>query len=193
MLGKQAKVLTGTQIKTMLHFVATTRHSERNKVIFLLSVKAGLRAKEVAGLTWGMVLDGDKQIGEVLRIPDSAAKGRSGGIIPLATDLKAALFDLLALSALKGLGDPVIQMARGAATSAQVIVNIFADWYRELGFTGCSSHSGRRTFITQTARHIGLYGGSLRDVQALARHKSLSMTQRYIEIDTEAMRRVVNW
>jgi len=73
-----------------------------------------------------------------------------------------------------------------------VIVNAFWHWYRALGFDGCSSHSGRRTFITNAARNISRFGGSLRDVQALARHSSLSMTQMYIEIDSEAMRKVVD-
>lgn len=61
-----------------------------------------------------------------------------------------------------------------------------------LGFDGCSSHSGRRTFITSAARTIGRFGGSLRDVQMLARHSSLGMTQAYIEIDSEAMWKVVD-
>jgi integrase len=74
-----------------------------------------------------------------------------------------------------------------------VIVNLFGEWYSALGFDGCSSHSGRRTFITQAARNIGRFGGSLRDVQQLARHSSLAMTQRYIEVDTEALRKVVDW
>ena len=60
-------------------------------------------------------------------------------------------------------------------------MNLFAGWYRALGFNGCSSHSGRRGFITNAARKIGAVGGSLRDVQLLAGHSSLSTTQRYIE------------
>ena len=86
----------------------------------------------------------------------------------------------------------VIQTRRRKATNPQVIVNAFWHWYRALGFDGCSSHSGSRTFITSAARSISRYGGSLRDVQALARHSSLSMTQMYIEVDPEAMRKVVD-
>ena len=88
--------------------------------------------------------------------------------------------------------EKVIRTERSAATSAQVIINLFRQWYMALGFDGCSSHSGRRTFITMTARNIGRFGGSLRDVQALARHRSLAMTQRYIEIDSQAMQKVVD-
>ena len=56
------------------------------------------------------------------------------------------------------------------------------------GNEGCSSHSGRRTFFTNTARKISTVGGSLRDVQMLAGHTALSSTQRYIDADVEAQR-----
>jgi integrase/recombinase XerD len=75
--------------------------------------------------------------------------------------------------------------------SAAVIVNKFAGWYRALGFVGASSHSGRRTFITNAARRISTVGGSLRDVQLLAGHSVLGTTQRYIEADGLAQRRIV--
>jgi integrase/recombinase XerD len=70
-------------------------------------------------------------------------------------------------------------------------VNLFHRWYRHLGFEGCSSHSGRRTFTTNAARKISTVGGSLRDVQALAGHSNLRTTQRYIEENPEAHARVV--
>ena len=63
-----------------------------------------------------------------------------------------------------------------------MIVNLFAGWYRTLGFSGCSSHSGRRTFITGAARKITRVGGSLRGVQMWAGHAALSTTQHYIEV-----------
>jgi len=89
-------------------------------------------------------------------------------------------------------GQSVIQTRRGRGTSAQVIVNSFAEWYRKLGFVGCSSHSGRRSFITQAARKASLVDGSLRDVMALAGHQSLTTTSRYIEMDAEAQSKLVN-
>jgi len=79
----------------------------------------------------------------------------------------------------------------GTPMAAQVITNWFFRLYRELGYEGCSSHSGRRTAITNWARKISSVDGSLRDVQALARHSSIAMTQRYIEVSEDACRRVV--
>lgn len=86
----------------------------------------------------------------------------------------------------------VVSTERSDHTSAQAVVNMFKRWYADLGLLGCSSHSGRRTFITNAAKRIGTVGGSLRDVQMLAGHSSLAVTQRYIESDSEAQRRVVD-
>jgi integrase/recombinase XerD len=192
MLGKQAKALSLQQTNLVLGYLDRTRYPIRNRVIFLLSFKAGLRAKEIANITWAMVLSADGSVSDEIRLENGASKGRSGGVIPMSKHLKSSLAELLSSSQPVFSGNRVIQTSRSGPTSPQVIVNMFYGWYKAVGLIGCSSHSGRRTFITQAARNIGRFGGSLRDVQALARHQSLAMTQRYIDIDAEAMRKVVN-
>ena len=72
------------------------------------------------------------------------------------------------------------------------IVCWFANAYNAIGLEGCSSHSGRRTFITRAARLVHKAGGSLRDVQLLAGHRSIQTTQRYIDGDTDAQRKLVS-
>ena len=69
---------------------------------------------------------------------------------------------------------------------------MLASWFEDVGLNGCSSHSGLRTFITNAAKKISSVGGSLRDVQMLAGHSSLAVTQRYIEGDGEARAKLVN-
>lgn len=187
-LGKQAKVLNSKQVDALLHHVGGLRHGLRNQLIVLLSVRAGLRAKEVANLKWNMIVGADGEVGDYIHLTDEASKGRSGRIIPLNKQLKAALSGLQRIER----GEWVIRTERSDHTSAQAIVNLFQRWYRDLGLIGCSSHSGRRTFITNAARKISTVGGSLRDVQHLAGHSSLQTTQRYIEGDSEARRRVVD-
>lgn len=193
MSGKQAKVLNASQQKTVLAFLQSTRHPLRNKVIFLLSVKAGLRAKEIAKLRWGDVSNASGEMVDHLVIEDRRSKGKSGRTIPLHKDLRVSLSELRETCQWGSSGDPVIQTERcgGSSTSAQVIVNLFRNWYLTLGFAGASSHSGRRTFITNAARKISQVGGSLRDVQKLAGHSSLQTTQRYIEFDSAAQKKVV--
>lgn len=202
-LGKQAKVLTKKQVEFVQSYLSKTRSPVRNQTIFLLSVKTGLRAKEIASLKWSMAINSDGMIADTLSLTNDASKGKSGGrVIPLHPEVKALLISLMdeKLSRSSMLNDDdeeeiynsfVIGTERSGRTSAQVIVNLFQSWYKDLGLIGCSSHSGRRTFITEAAKKVSSVGGSLRDVQSLAGHSSLQTTQRYIEVDTEAQRKLI--
>ena len=191
-LGKQAKTLTKPQIDAVLGYLAKTRYPVRDRVIFLLSVKADLRAKEIASLTWSMVTDAEGALADPISLTDIASKGRAGRVIPMNKDLRAALAALKAEADKASRQSPfVVTTERAGRTSSYAIVNKFAAWYRTLGFNGASSHSGRRTAITAWARRISTVGGSLRDVQLLAGHSALTTTQRYIESDGLAQRRVV--
>jgi integrase/recombinase XerD len=120
---------------------------------------------------------------------DSASKGRSGRVIPLSDEVRQALIEYR--ETVPHAGPHVICTERSLETSAQAIVNMFHRWYRHLGFVGCSSHSGRRTFITNAARKISTVGGSLKDVQELAGHSNLRTTQLYIDPNPQAQHRVV--
>lgn len=195
-LGKQAKTLTKTQIDTVSAYLRTRRHGLRDQTIFLLSVRAGLRAKEIAYLRWSMVTDADGNVGDAIHLTDAASKGRSGRIVPLNRQLRANLVELAEPARRNDANDYqtayVIITERSQRTTPQVIVNMFHRWYHEIGLIGCSSHSGRRSFITNAAKKISTVGGSLRDVQILAGHSSLAVTQRYIDGDSEARRKIVD-
>jgi integrase/recombinase XerD len=189
MAGRQAKVLSEAQIDHLFAWCTTTRHPLRNRALVLLSVKAGLRAGEIANLTWDMVLGPTGAVEPALELRDAAAKNGSGRRIPLHPELRHALVDLRLEAPADG---PVIQSERGQPMTARSVVNWFADAYGALNLAGCSSHSGRRTFITRAARLVHQAGGSLRDVQLLAGHRSIQTTQRYIDGDTDAQRRLVS-
>src|SRR6266446_5133963 len=189
MPGKQAKVLSKDDLQDLLVYASVTRNPIRNRVIVLLSAKAGLRAGEIANLTWDMVLDPNGAIGTVLELRDHAAKKRSGRLIPLHNDLRNALASWRGVTS--GIG-PVVLSERGYAMTPLSIVVWFARAYRAVGLKGCSSHSGRRTFITRAARLVHRAGGSLRDVQLLAGHRSIQTTQRYSDGDTDAQRKLVS-
>ena len=194
-IGKQAKILNDKQQNLTMAHLETTRYPLRNKIIFLLSFKEGLRAKEISKLAWCMVCNSDGKIADVINLSNNASKGKySGRIIPLHKELKILLADLLAEKQKDeyfSLDKPIISTERGEHTTPQVIVNFFYHLYKTIGFNGCSSHSGRRTFITNAAKHISLVGGTLNDVRLLAGHSSLATTQRYIAYDTEAQRKIV--
>ncbi len=188
MAGKQAKILSLGDVNDLLVFANCTRQPLRNRVIVLLAAKAGLRAVEIANLTWDMVVSPTGDVGSVIELRDIVAKNSSGRLIPLHPDLRDALNAYRNLS--NGVG-PVIRSERGGPMMPLSIVVWFNRAFRNIGLRGCSSHSGRRTFITRAARLVHKAGGSLRDVQLLAGHRSIQTTQRYIDGDSDVQRKLV--
>ena len=189
-IGKQAKILNTKQQTMILAYLENTRYPLRNKIMFLLSFKAGLRAKEISKLTWSMVCDSEGYISDSINLPNNASKGKySGRIIPIHKDLKKLLTDLKQDNT--SLSSHIITTERDKKMSAQAIVNFFYLLYKGLNMDGCSSHSGRRTFITQAAKMISQAGGTINDVRQLAGHSSLATTQRYIEYNTETHKKII--
>jgi len=189
MAGKQAKTLTRQQVLAALRRANRSRYPQRDRVMVLLSFKAGLRAGEIANLTWPMLLDSQGRLSGYIELSDAVAKKQSGRTIPMHPQLVTAL---KALRQQNGSSGRVIRSERGVGLRPGSVVNWFARLYGELGFLGCSSHSGRRTFITNAARLVFRAGGSLRDVQQLAGHRSIEQTQGYIDSDTHTKRRLIS-
>jgi integrase/recombinase XerD len=190
MVGKRAKILSANNVEDLLVFARQTRHPIRNQVLVLLSVKAGLRAGEIAHLTWQMLTGPTGEVGSSLELQDRVAKKGSGRAIPIHPELRTALVKLARLALV--LEGPIIRSERGGPMTPVSIVCWFAKAYRAIGLQGCSSHSGRRTFITRAARLVHHAGASLRDVQLMAGHRSIQTTQRYIDGDTDAQRKLVS-
>ena len=91
-LSKQANVLSKAQIAAINNHIKMQRHGLRNQVVFGLSIKAGLRAKEIACLRWSMLLEADGKIGKCINLTNEASKGNSGRIIPLNKELREMLY-----------------------------------------------------------------------------------------------------
>lgn len=189
MAGRQARILTPAQLNTAIRYVRGHSNPVRSRVLILLSVKAGLRAAEIAKLEWPMLLDPVGRVAHSMAIENRIAKKGGGRILPIHTDLRKALIELH--RQVDDHGGSVIRSAFGGPMRPNSIVNWFISLFAELGFNGCSSHSGRRTFITAAARCAHKAHGSLRDVQLLAGHRSIETTQSYIDGDSSAQRRLI--
>ena len=188
MAGRQARVLTDAVTRRALAAVRGRPDALRDRAMALLSLRAGLRAGEIAGLDWSMVLDPAGRVAHTLAVPDRIAKRGGGRRVPLHPELRRALVALWRRADRTG---PIIPSRRGGHLRPNSVVNWFVALFAEIGAEGCSSHSGRRTFITQAARRAHRAGASLRDVQLLAGHRSITVTQGYIDGDTDAQRRLV--
>jgi integrase len=185
-----AKTVLPAEVDLLVQYAESRRYAERNRVIVLLSFKAGMRACEISGLKWEMVLGSDGAVGDQISLAQGITKGGRGRTIPMHAQLREAL-QLLHLPQGRPMSGHVLQSERKSRFKTQSVVNWFADAYRYLGLVGCSSHSGRRTFITTSVRVLAKTGGSLRDIQELAGHRALTTTERYIEGDRAAQRRLI--
>lgn len=182
----QARALDDKRLKQALG----AAKSERETAMLLLSIKAGLRAVELAGLKWRDV----DLAGPSLLL--KRTKGDRERIVPLARDVVEAL--LAYRRTLAGKVDPERPVFTnkhahpGEPLSANAVAVWFHRYYAALGWEGFSSHSGRRTFATRVARNIITAGGSLKDVMHLLGHAHLSTTSRYIETSEDAQKTVVD-
>src|SRR3954451_9731074 len=78
MLGRQAKTISHPTLRRMLAYARRTRTPKRDQVIVLLSVKAGLRACEIAALEWPMVLDANGAVGDLIEIRTAICQASVG-------------------------------------------------------------------------------------------------------------------
>ena len=111
MAGGQAKILSDADIKRLLKVARDSRHPVRNTAIVQLSVRAGLRASEIALLDWSMVTDGRGNIANVITLPGAITKYGHARRLPIRGELKLALAKMRSRTSRHG---PVIASERTA-------------------------------------------------------------------------------
>lgn len=191
---KRAQMYTDEQQREILDYLANrTIYPERNRSIFLLSSRAGLRAGEIAQLCWHHVLNYKGEIGNTIRVSDDISKGKRGREFEMSKDLISALKAQYIHDDKPHPNTRIALNYQNNPMTPNAISNKFHYWFvKRLNWHGFSSHSGRRTFITKAAQNINLCGGSIYDVSMMAGHNQLSSTQDYIEGNTKAQKKVVN-
>lgn len=203
---KRAKIIDPKQFALLLKEIRHSDHALRDEVALRLSYFAGLRAKEIACLRWARnILGPDGEVMDDLHITSDVGKRSVERMIPFEPKLKDALQrlrrarpeDVYVFYALHNYvqatdeaGNPVTEQGQ---VTASAVVQWFKRLYAKVGFQGCSSHSGRRTFITTRARTANLEGCSIVDVQKLAGHLRLETTGTYIEPSPQQRNLVSAW
>ena len=186
---KQAKLLTDAEFKRLSTVVDGLRHSTRNHTAVALSFYAGLRACEIAALRVGDVFDSSGAVRDTIHLSAAQTKGSHSCTVLVNKKLRTALVRYARAypqHAAKPAA-PLIYSGKGGSFTAQTIVNLFQRLYKLAGIDGASSHSGRRQFVTELADK----GVNARVVQALARHKHLNTTMRYIELNEHKLRNAI--
>lgn len=186
---KQAKVLSDQEVKRVLAVIAQDRHADRNRMAFMFSMLAGLRACEIASLTFGAVVDGQGKPKSEIYLAHTMTKGRKGRTVMVSERLQKEVARFIATTGTVDPAKPLIASQKSNKPfSANTLVQLFCRIYAEAGVEGASSHSGRRSFITTLASK----GVGARVLQHLAGHSSLATTQRYIDVNDHQLRAAVN-
>lgn len=213
MVGKPQKgfelprILEDWEIRWLLELAKETRYPERNQAIVLLACDAGLSPREIALIRRCNVLTDRGVLGDHIDLIGVPRKRLAARRIPIGhkTRLWWAIHDVLDNA--PGIpADPLIISERalegGGATRSpgakrlepmrpSSISYIFWKLFDRAGIQGASARSGRATFIVRAGRKLRSAGASARDIQALAGHRSLETTQRFLEADMEAQSRVI--
>lgn len=179
-------MLTDTEFKRLSAVIRSLRYATRNHTIVALIFYAGLRACEIAALRVENVFDEAGSVKDTIYLAADQTKGADSGTVLVNAKLKRQLVAFAKQYPLhvNNRTGPLLFSAKGGGFTAQTIVNLFKRMYRLAGIEGASSHSGRRQFVTELADK----GINARLVQVLARHKHLSTTQRYIDVNESKLR-----
>ena len=184
---KQARTLTDKQLKVVLVHCATRRHGARDRAIVLTSFLAGLRAKEIASLTLDDICDVSGRVKEEFALSPYQTKGKKARRVFLNTQLRKELAAYIKEYRPRSGCNSLFQSQKGAGFSANTMCQLLNHIFDQAGFSDATSHSGRRSFITNLAAK----GVGVRVLAELAAHASISTTQRYIDVNDDQIRAAV--
>jgi integrase/recombinase XerD len=186
-MTKQAKTLNERELQRLLDFVKTTKSAARNRAIILLTHLAGMRIGEVAAVRICDVVASDGAVRDEINLSAAQTKGNRSRSVLLNERVQGEITAYLRTVRVRDPKQALFKTQRSAAFTANSLTQVVNGIYRNAGFDGASSHSGRRGFLTNLAEK----GVSVRVMMALAGHANMATTQRYIDLRPGVLRNAV--
>jgi integrase/recombinase XerD len=188
-MSKQAKTLTAEELRRVLDYTATRKHSTRNRALVLMSFYSGCRVGELSSLTYTDVVDDEGVVRNEIRLKAENTKTKEARIVFVNAKLKKELQQYASTykPADTKLKFFYSQKRDSNGYNANTLTQFFHYLYKRAGVFGASSHSGRRTFITNLANK----GVGVRLLASLAGHRNISTTQAYIDVNDDMKRKAV--
>lgn len=186
---KQAKTLNQQELRRVLDHISTRKHAARNRAMLLMTHWAGMRVGEVAALTWADVIDSSGNIKTEIRLSATQTKGNDTRTVLLSERLRKELAVYVKSQKLRDINHSFFstQKETRRGFTANTLAQHFYHLYKAAGIEGASSHSGRRTFITNLAAK----GVGVRVLMTLAGHKNISTTQVYIDVNDNMLKAAI--
>lgn len=186
---KQAPVLSERDIKRVLQKCTQTAFPQRNRCVFMLGWLSGMRIGEIAALCIGDVLNARGEVRKEIALSATQTKGDEARTVLINTQLQGEIAAYVSsLGKLQREATaPLITSKTKKRFSANGLCQLMLRLYDDTGLDKATSHSTRRTFIS-TLAHKGI---NVRVLAALAGHKNISTTQRYIEVGEHQLRAAV--
>ncbi len=152
----------------------------RDAAILTLLWGAGLRLGEALGLNGEDIPKGDSLL--------VTGKGNKQRIVPILPVVREAIVAYAKLCPYAiAAGTPLFYGARGRRLDPAIVQKAMRNARRALNLPETATpHALRHSFAT----HLLAGGGDLRTIQELLGHASLATTQRYTEVDAEALLKV---
>ncbi len=188
-MSKQAKTLTATELGRVLDYTATRKHSVRNRALLMTTFLSGMRVGEVASLRYKDIVDTDGAIRTEIRLSAEQTKGNKARVVFVNEKLRKELEQYVKALQIKDTNRKFFysQKTKSDGFTANTLTQFFHYLYKRAGIDGASSHSGRRTFITNLATK----GVGVRVLMSLSGHKNISTTQAYIDVNDDMKRKAV--
>lgn len=183
----QAKTLTQAEIDQVLRYIDTRKYALRNRTLLLTSFWSGMRVKELSSLRIMDVMNADGSIKNEIRLTAEQTKGCHPRTVFLPQKLRVELANYLKFRVVDKPEIPLFFTDRNKGFTPNTMCQFFFWLYRNAGVSGASSHSGRRTFITNLAQK----GIGVRVLASLSGHRNIAVTQRYIDVNDEMKRNAV--
>lgn len=183
-MSKQAEILNADQFKRLLKVVSASKYAKRDTLLVLMSFGLGLRAVELAALKVHQVIDETGKVRDALQLVRT--KGDKKRTLYLSDNrIKKAIVNYI--DERKSMAEKkrmifsdsqalFLSQKHGQFTN-KTLARRFDIIYREAGFIGVTSHSGRRTFATNLIEQ----GIDIKAVATLMGHSNIQMTAQYVQ------------
>ncbi len=185
-MSKQAKTLTAEELRRVMDYIATRKHSTRNRALVSFSFYAGCRVGEISSLLYTDVVDANGNVRSEVVLRAENTKTKEARTVFVNAKLKKELQSYICSYKPTNQTAKLFysQKSKSNGYNANTLTQFFHYLYKRAGIYGASSHSGRRTFITNLANK----GISVRLLASLAGHRNISTTQCYIDVNDDMKR-----